>query len=146
VRSQSPFTAGAAGRSAAKAGVAMMRKSKAAIRRRISVPCVLSKTSPFSWARSYCPENDEKRANTLSGGAWSRFHALEPRREVLVRGVERLLHVVEKVDEGEQQDVGHADLVAADEGLAAEQPIEPAELVLRGSLQPLGRLGDAADT
>src|SRR3954453_583820 len=115
--------AGGGGGSAASAGVAM-RNSKA-IRRRISGPCVLLKISPFWSARSYCPENDEKRANGSRGGAWSRFHALEPGGEVLVRRVARLPHGLQEVDHGKQEDVGQAHLVAGDEALAAHLPFEP---------------------
>src|SRR5258708_33342326 len=91
-------------------GVAI--RANRAIRQRICDPCVLLKTSPFSSARNYARESAQNKAIELRGGAWSRFHALEPGSEVLVGRVERLADTLREVEEGEQQDIGHGELVA----------------------------------
>ena len=51
----------------------------------------------------------------------------------LYRGIERLADLPQEIEEGEQQDVGHRELVAGDEGLAAHQPVEPDELLARAA-------------
>src|SRR5579883_2173197 len=79
------------------------------------------------------------------GGAWSRFHALEPGGDVLVGRIERLADALHEVEEGEQKDIGRGDPAAGDERLAGHQAVQPLELVPGGRLQPVGRLRDAAD-
>src|SRR6266851_5121575 len=79
------------------------------------------------------------------GGARPGLHATEPGGEVLAIGIERLADIGHEVEKGEQQDVGHGELVAGDEGLRAHQTIEPLELVARRCLQLVGRAGNTAD-
>src|SRR5713101_9451347 len=71
-----------------------------------------------------------------SGGcARTGLHAAEPDGEVLAIGIERLADIGHEVEDGEQQDVGHGELVSGDEGLRAHQTIEPLELVARRCLE-----------
>src|SRR5258708_23783166 len=85
-----------------------------------------------------------KQGDESRGGAWSRFHALEPGGEILQGRVERLADTLHEVEHGEEKYVGHAELVAGDEGLAPHQLVEPGELVARRRLQLIGRLWNAA--
>src|SRR6267154_3516326 len=79
------------------------------------------------------------------GGARPGLHATEPGDEVLAIGIERLADIGHEVEKGEQQDVGHGELVAGNEGLRAHQTIQPLELVACRCLQLAGRAGNAAD-
>src|ERR1700738_3308237 len=110
-----------------------------------------------AWARpAAAMTNEAMKANRMvrrrivsvsgSGGcARTGLHAAEPGGNVLAIGIERLADIGHEVEEGKQQDVGHGELVAGDEGLRAHQPIEPLELVARRCLQLPGGAGNAAD-
>ena len=73
------------------------------------------------------------------------FHASVPGGQILALGVEGLADVGKEVDEGEQKDIGHSELVAGDERLGAHQAVEPLELVPCRGLQPVGGFRDATD-
>src|SRR5262249_2833878 len=79
------------------------------------------------------------------GGAWSRFHALEPGSEVLVRRIEGLADSLHEVEESKQQNISHGELVADDERLGTHQPVKPSEALSCRRLQVVGSLRDAVD-
>ena len=74
---------------------------------------------------------------TLRSGAGAGFHALVPCRDVLVVLVQLLANHLAEVDEAEQQDVSHGDAVAANKRAALHLTIQPGQLVLGGSFQPV---------
>ena len=78
-----------------------------------------------------------RAGSTLRSSAGAGFHALVPGGDVLVVLIQFLANHLAEVEEAEQQDIGHRDAVAANEFTAFHLTIQPGQLVLGGSFQPV---------
>src|SRR5476649_1221990 len=122
--------------------------SKVIVRRIVVCSCVLKLCLQPRFAAG-CRlrlQKRRKKGGPLRGGAWSRIHALEPGRQVLMRWIERLAYAFHEVEKGEQEDINHRKLVAGDERLGSHHALELGQPIAGRGLEVFRSGGNAANT